>query len=67
LKGIQGHNDRRQTQAFDNEAKGLSNIFIKYWDGDDRPLQQFYKYQTRTVNIKQFLLQRDQFFLPFFI
>jgi hypothetical protein len=22
MKGIQGHNDRRLTQAFDNEAKG---------------------------------------------
>jgi len=35
---------------------------MKYWDGYDRPFQQFDKYQNRTVNIKQFLLQRYQFF-----
>jgi hypothetical protein len=40
------------------DKKGLSNIFMKYGHGYGRPLQQFDKYQTRTVNIKQFLLQR---------
>jgi len=35
---------------------------MKYGHGYDRQVQPFDKYQTRTVNIKHFLLQRYQFF-----
>jgi hypothetical protein len=35
---------------------------MKYWDGYDRLLKQFCKYQTRTVNIKQFFFFEDIIF-----
>jgi hypothetical protein len=62
----QGFNFIGYNKLFSLLIKGFSNISMEYEHGYDSAIQQFDKHQTRTVNIKQFLIHRINFLLPIY-